>query len=106
MARKNRDFYDSDEESIAPEVTCWLCSRPIGAVTELHHPVPKSRGGKERQPVHPICHRTIHANFTNSDLEKRFATVDALLAHEEIGRFVAWIANKPSDFNAPTKGRR
>ena len=54
MARKNRDFYDSDEESIAPEVTCWLCSRPMGEVTEWHHPVPKSRGGKERQPVHPI----------------------------------------------------
>jgi hypothetical protein len=56
--------------------------------------------------VHPICHRTIHANFTNSDLEKRFATVEALLAHPEIGRFVDWIANKPSHFNAPTKERR
>jgi len=28
------------------------------------------------------------------------------LAHDEIGRFVAWIANKPPDFNAPTKDRR
>lgn len=106
MARKIRDHYEADEASAEPELSCWLCARPMGNVTEWHHPVPKSRGGKERQPVHPICHRTIHANFTNSDLEKRFATVDALLAHEGIGRFVDWIANKPPDFNAPTKYRR
>lgn len=67
---------------------------------------PEKPGGKERQPVHPICHRTIHANFTNSDLEKRYSTAEALLAHEEIARFVAWVRGKPPDFNAPTKDRR
>lgn len=106
MARKQRNWDNEAEAEAPPEVMCWLCSRPMGEVTEWHHPVPKSRGGRERQPVHPICHRTIHANFTNSDLEKRYATPEALLAHEEIGRFVAWIASKPPDFNAPTKDRR
>jgi len=106
MARKQRDWEDGSEAVAEPVLDCWLCGRPMGEVTEWHHPVPKSRGGKERQPVHPICHRTIHANFTNSDLEKRYATPVALLAHEEIGRFVAWVANKPPDFNAPTKDRR
>jgi hypothetical protein len=105
MARKDRSVYE-EEEGNQPTALCWLCSRPMGQVTEWHHPVPKSRGGKERQPVHPICHRTIHTNFTNSDLEKRYATAEALLAHAEIGRFVAWVANKPPDFNAPTKDRR
>jgi hypothetical protein len=105
MAKKSRDWFD-DEVVELPVQHCWLCSRPMGEIVEWHHPVPKSRGGRDRQPVHPICHRTIHANFTNSDLEKRFATVEALLGHEEIGRFVSWIANKPSDFDAPTKGRR
>lgn len=106
MARKSRDWQDEEEESAPPVVYCWLCGREMGDIVEWHHPVPKSRGGKAREPVHPICHRTIHANFTNSDLEKRYSTVDALLAHDEIGRFVAWIANKPPDFNAPTKDRR
>jgi hypothetical protein len=106
MARKSRDWQDEEEESAPPVVHCWLCGREMGDIVEWHHPVPKSRGGKAREPVHPICHRTIHANFTNSDLEKRYSTVDALLAHDEIGRFVAWIANKPPDFNAPTKDRR
>ena len=106
MARKNRDWEDEQEAEDAPAVTCWLCSRPMGEVTEWHHPVPKSRGGRSREPVHPICHQTIHANFTNSDLEKRYSTVEALLGHEEIRRFVDWIANKPPDFYAPTKDRR
>ena len=106
MARKIRDHYEAEEAVAAPEVQCWLCSRPMGDVTEGHHPVPKSRGGKERQPVHPICHRTIHANFTNSDLEKRFASPEALLAHDEIRRFVDWIASKPPNFDAPTRDRR
>ncbi len=56
--------------------------------------------------MHPICHRTIHANFTNSDLEKRFASPEALLAHDEIRRFVDWIASKPPNFDAPTRDRR
>lgn len=106
MARKSRDWQDEEDESAPPVVHCWLCGREMGDIVEWHHPVPKSRGGKAREPVHPICHRTIHANFTNSDLDKRYSTVDALLAHDEIGRFVAWIANKPPDFNAPTKDRR
>jgi hypothetical protein len=106
MARKNRDWEQDDEAEAPPALICWLCSRPMGDVTVWHHPVPKSRGGREQQPVHPICNKTIHANFSNSDLEKRYSTAEALLAHEEIARFVAWIANKPRDFDSPVKGRR
>ena len=106
MARKVRDWENDDEAEAPPALICWLCSRPIGQVTVWHHPVPKARGGREQQPVHPICNKTIHANFTNSDLEQRYSTPEALLAHEEIGRFVAWVASKPPDFNAPTKDRR
>jgi hypothetical protein len=105
MAKKRDRYEDEDTDVEAVILTCWLCARPMGEIVEWHHPIPKSRGGKAKEPVHPICHRTIHANFTNSDLEKRYATADALLGHEEIGRFVSWIANKPPDFNAPTKKR-
>lgn len=105
MARKVRDFYD-DDETAEPTLICWLCERPMGEQVEWHHPVPKSRGGKTKEPIHPICHKTIHANFTNSELERRYSTADALRAHDEIGRFVSWVANKPPDFYAPTKDRR
>ncbi len=105
MARKDR-YRDDEEEADAPVQLCWLCERAMGDAIEWHHPIPKSRGGKERVPVHPICHQAIHANFSNSELEKRYATAEALRANEEIGRFVTWVANKPPDFYAPTKDRR
>jgi hypothetical protein len=82
---------------------CWLCERPLGEITEWHHPVPKSRGGKAKELLHPICHRTIHIHLTNSELAKKFASAEALRTHEAIGRFVDWVANKPPDFDAPTK---
>ncbi len=40
---------------------CWLCARPLGRRVERHHPIPKSRKGRETVPVHPICHRVITA---------------------------------------------
>jgi hypothetical protein len=95
---------DSDSDSGAPH--CWLCARPLGEVTELHLPIPKNRGGKVKVQVHPICHRTIHDNVSNAEMERRFNTPEALKAHEIIGRFVEWIANKPPDFDAPTKRGR
>lgn len=106
MARKQRGWEEEEDEAATPILHCWLCARPMGERIEWHHPIPKSRGGKAKEPVHPICHQAIHANFSNSDLEKRYATAEALLAHDEIRRFVDWIANKPPDFYAPTKDRR
>lgn len=88
-------------------LTCWLCTRVLGRRVEWHHPVPKSRGGRETVPVHPICHRTIHATFTNAQLAKLPPEAAGLLeAEESLRRFVGWVARKPADFHAPTRQRR
>jgi hypothetical protein len=90
--------------SDAPEtLDCWLCNRPLGDVTEWHHPVPKSKKGKVKVPIHPICHKTIHANFTNNELARIGADAETIRAHPAIAKFVAWVSNKPPDFNAPTR---
>lgn len=78
--------------------SCWLCERPLGGVVEWHHPVPKSRGGRATVPVHPICHRTIHAELSNAALAVGEGSRAMLLAEPGIARFVAWIADKPADF--------
>jgi len=83
---------------------CWLCERPIGARVEWHHPVPKSRGGRETVPVHPICHRTIHATFPNAKLAK--VSRNEVVADPAMRTFLGWIAGKDPDFNAPTRTRR
>ncbi len=89
----------------APQ-TCWLCQPPLGPRVEQHHPVPKSRGGRQTVPVHPICHRTLHRTLTNKELERTGGDVAALRGQPDIARFVAWVANKPPDFHAPTRKRR
>lgn len=85
--------------------TCWLCARPLGRRVEWHHPRPKSRGGRETVPIHPICHRAIHANFSNAELA-RVSDAAALSTKPEIARFLSWIDSKPPDFHARTHHRR
>ena len=85
--------------------TCWLCSRELGRRVEWHHPVPKSRGGRDTVPVHPICHATLHRHFSNAELAAFGPDVEALRRQETIARFLRWIDGKPPEFHAPTRGR-
>ena len=85
---------------------CFLCGRPLGRRVEWHHPVPKSRGGADTVPVHPICHRTIHATLTNRELADSYADATSLRAHPELARFLDWVRTKEPDFHAPTRSRR
>ena len=80
-----------------PQRNYALCMRALGQKIEKHHVIPKSRGGKETVPLHPICHRKIHARFTMRELE-RFGSLDLVLANEEMIHFVAWLRHKPLDF--------
>ena len=91
-----------EEEAPAEVVSCWLCGRPTGKTIVWHHPVPKSRGGRETVPMHPICQQTLIANFTNSELQRHGMDVEALLADPSVRKFVDWVAKKDPDFNAGT----
>ena len=107
MARKHskRDPYGDlhREEEVAVVVpTCWLCGRLTGKTVVWHHPVPKSRGGRDVVPMHPICQQTLIANFTNSELQRHGMAVEGLLAHPNVRKFVDWVANKDPDFTAMT----
>jgi hypothetical protein len=84
-------------------LSCWLCSRPLGEIVQWHHPVPKAKKGKVKVPVHPICHKAIHANFSNTELARIGDDPTRLLQNEALAKFVAWVANKPPDFHAPTR---
>ena len=90
----------------APPAACALCGRPLGARVEWHHVVPKSEGGRETQPLHPICHRAIHAHVTTAELARLYPTLELLRGREDVARFLRWIADKPADFSAPTRPRR
>ena len=108
MARKHSKHGSCDnswdDEDVAPAVVpaCWLCGRLTGKTIVWHHPVPKSRGGRDVVPMHPICQQTLIANFTNSELQRHALDVESLLAHPAVRKFVDWVANKDPDFTATT----
>lgn len=79
---------------------CPLCGRPIPpAQQDAHHMVPKSQGGRATTLLHRICHRQLHALFSEQELAREYASPEALLAHEEVRRFVEWVRTKPPDFH-------
>lgn len=84
--------------AIAPN--CPLCDRPLvaGPSVDEHHLLPKSQGGKSKSPIHRICHRKIHATFSERELAKDFSSWSSLRLHPEIAAFIVWIANKPLTF--------
>ena len=54
-------------------------------------------------PVHPICHKTIHTNFTIAELARIGDDAERLKENAAVAKFLSWIADKPPDFHAPTR---
>ena len=105
MARKHSrhgpyEDLHHEEPAVAVAPPCWLCGRPTGKTIVWHHPVPKSRGGRDVVPMHPICQKTLTVNFTNSELQRHGMDVESLLADPAVRKFVDWVANKDPDFTA------
>lgn len=106
MARKHSkhgrfdDFDLSEEPEAPPPVPCWLCGRPTGSTIVWHHPIPKSRGGRDTVPMHGICQQTLTLNFTNSELQRIGMDAERLLDNPAVRKFVDWVANKDPDFTA------
>ena len=92
-----------DPPPFAPPPACLLCGRALGSRVEWHHLIPKALGGRETRPVHPICHRAIHAALPNRVLERDHSTPEALRRAPELAAFLAWIADKHPDFHAATR---
>ncbi|MEY3724609.1 MAG: hypothetical protein RLZZ365_544 [Pseudomonadota bacterium] len=80
-------------------IICPICERQIPPTQmDAHHLVPRSKGGKETQYLHRICHRQIHALFTETELARRFNSADTIRQHPQMQRFIEWIKNKPDGF--------
>jgi hypothetical protein len=72
---------------------CPLCTRAALHWSD-HHLVPKTRGGTNKLPICCDCHRAIHAQFSNKELEAQYSTVEALLGNERFRRTVAFITKQ------------
>ena len=114
MGRRERLWRDDDPSTHGPQaaapVICPLCERPIprGAKSSLHHLTPKLKGGTHRGTVrlHQVCHSAIHARYSEAEIARRLADMEALRSDPELARFVEWVRTKPDDFHAPTRMTR
>ena len=80
-------------------VVCPICDRPIPeSQKDAHHLIPKSKGGKTSAYLHRICHRQIHALFSETELATQFNNATVLQEHPEMQRFIYWVKSKPNHF--------
>lgn len=81
------------------KIFCPLCQRNIPPnQRDKHHLIPKLKGGKEIIFLHRICHRYLHAIFSESELAKKYSNIESLMQHEEIKKFVSWVKTKPDEY--------
>lgn len=87
---------------------CPLCLRPVppGVPQSLHHLIPKLKGGKGGPVVllHHLCHKEVHARFSETELARRFNTVEALRQSERLQPFLEWVAKRPPEFLSRVPG--
>lgn len=90
---------------------CPLCLRPIpeDVPQSLHHLIPKLKGGKGGPTVlvHHICHKEIHARFSEAELARQLNTPEAIRSDPRMEGFLTWIAKRPPEFlsRVPKKRR-
>jgi len=99
--------------------TCKLCSRQTDDLSK-HHLIPvtthRSKSIKKAFPdkqerhrgimVCRLCHKMIHNFFTEKELARAYNTVEALMADEDVGRFVAWVKKQKPSFRLKKFSRR
>lgn len=90
--------------------TCPICLRPIppDVPQSLHHLIPKLKGGKGGPTVliHHICHKEVHARFSEAELARQFNTPESIRGDPRMERFLAWIARRPPEFLSRVPGGR
>ena len=98
----------SDAKSLGP---CPICGRDMieGPSIDRHHWTPRSKGGRETDLLHLVCHRMIHRVFSEKELADSFRDPAVLRAHPDIRRFVGWVRRQPPeyvDWPRQPRGRR
>lgn len=86
---------------------CPICDRSMveNRYINRHHLIPKCKAGAytDQITLHTICHNKIHSVWSETELSQYFHTVERIRGHQDIRKFIKWIANKPPDFYSKTK---
>ena len=90
---------------------CELCKREV-VFTTKHHLIPRTRHknkrvkryttGEQRSQTVNLCQPCscqIHTIFSEKELADSYNTLDALMKHPDVSRFLVWLKKKPSHFH-------
>jgi hypothetical protein len=83
--------------------SCPLCNRTLAEKPSKHHLIPRTFKGRDIVLLHRVCHRQIHATFTERELLNYYHTIERILENGNIRKFVTWIKDKPPDFHVRTR---
>jgi hypothetical protein len=85
---------------------CELCGREEVVLT-FHHLIPRTlHSNKKFKKLYTReelcrgieictdCHRNIHNFITEKDMGRQYNTIEALMEHEKVKKFVNWIAKR------------
>jgi hypothetical protein len=99
------------------ERRCALCRRAAFHLTR-HHLIPRTvhRRSRTRRnftrdqrlavvSLCRACHKQIHSLFTESELARTYCSIEALVAHPEVARFIKWVARQPVTVDMPVRRR-
>ena len=88
------------------EIICSICQRLTPPkYSEKHHLVPRSKKGTETIDVCCNCGDQVHKIFTNKDMDREYNTLEKLLAHSDVQKWVKWV-NKQSSFTFSMKSKK
>ncbi|WP_436716053.1 hypothetical protein U8335_28405 [Roseiconus lacunae] len=101
-------LHTEPEPSASRQGRCELCGRRTKRGTTEHHLIPRTchrnKWFKKRYTrqlmqktisVCHDCHRCIHRFVPREkELGRSYNTIEDLLAHEQIGRFVEWVSQR------------
>ncbi|MCB9230456.1 MAG: HNH endonuclease [Bacteroidia bacterium] len=84
---------------------CPICGRELvpGKSINEHHLVPKSEKGRETVTLHVICHTKIHSVFTEKELADYYYTIERIISHEEMKKFISWVRKQPAELKTRNK---
>jgi 5-methylcytosine-specific restriction endonuclease McrA len=89
-------------------VECPICERTLEYKdTSEHHLVPKSRKGKNTVRVCVPCGKMIHKLISLKEMEQTYNTIETILQHEGVRKWVKWISKRPNtNVTTATKKRK
>ena len=85
---------------------CPICTRDTPKeYIEKHHLNPKKRNGPTIL-VCCSCGDQLHLLFTRKQLEKKYNTLEKILADERVQKWREWISKKPNNFSVCFKTKK